>query len=149
MSSRAHAGPYRMSTIRDVAPGGLRTCSVNAAIPVSDMAAARGFYEGRLGLGPGTELPHGARVYACGDQTALVIYPCPASAGQAHAIVAGWNVDDVEQMVDRLSADGVVFEHSDEPDARTDAKGIHTSEGGLRSAFFRDTDGNSFAVIGR
>jgi catechol 2,3-dioxygenase-like lactoylglutathione lyase family enzyme len=138
-----------MSTIRDVAQGGLRTCSVNAAIPVSDMTVARAFYEGILGLGPGAELPHGARVYACADQTALVIYPCPPSAGQANAIVAGWNVDDVEQMVDRLSAEGVVFDHSDEPGARTDAKGIHSSDGGLRSAFFRDPDGNSFAVIGR
>jgi catechol 2,3-dioxygenase-like lactoylglutathione lyase family enzyme len=102
------------------------------------MAVARAFYEGILGLGPGAELPHGARVYACADQTALVIYPCPPSAGQANAIVAGWNVDDVEQMVDRLSAEGVVFDHSDEPGARTDARASTAVTGGLRSAFFRD-----------
>ena len=130
-------------------PIGLRSCSVNAAIPVSDMATARSFYEGRLGLGPGSDLPHGARLYACADQTALVIYPCPNSAGLANATVAGWNVENVEQMVDRLSSAGVVFERHDDPGVTTDAKGIQTTPTGMRSAFFRDPDGNSFAVIGR
>jgi catechol 2,3-dioxygenase-like lactoylglutathione lyase family enzyme len=149
MSSARHAGQQSMTATPGSAPTGLRGCSVNAAIPVSDMEAARSFYEGRLGLGPGTELPRGARLYACADQTALVIYPCAVSAGQANAMVAGWNVDDVERMVDRLSAGGVVFEHSDDPETPTDAKGIHTAPGGMRSAFFRDPDGNTFAVIGR
>jgi len=128
---------------------GLRGCSVNAAIPVADMVVARAFYEGVLGLGTGAELPHGAHLYACADGTALVIYPCTASAGLAQATVAGWNVAYVEQVVDRLTARGVVFDHSDDPATRTDAKGIHTTPAGMRSAFFRDPDGNSFAVIGR
>jgi catechol 2,3-dioxygenase-like lactoylglutathione lyase family enzyme len=148
MISGATAGHHSMSNVASD-PVGLRSCSVNAAIPVSDMATARSFYEGRLGLGPGSELPSGARLYACADQTALVIYPCPTSAGLANATVAGWNVENVEKMVDRLSSAGVVFERHDDPGVTTDDKGIQTTDTGMRSAFFRDPDGNSFAVIGR
>jgi catechol 2,3-dioxygenase-like lactoylglutathione lyase family enzyme len=148
MTSGATAGHQSMSNVASD-PVGLRSCSVNAAIPVSDMATAKSFYEGRLGLGPGSELPHGARLYACADQTAIVIYPCPASAGLANATVAGWNVENVEQMVDRLSSAGVVFERHADPGVTTDAMGIQTTATGMRSAFFRDPDGNSFAVIGR
>jgi len=147
MISGAGLGHHGMSNAASD-PVGLRSCSVNAAIPVSDMATARSFYEGRLGLGQGSELPHGARLYACADQTALVIYPCPNSAGLANATVAGWNVENVEQMVNRLTSSGVVFERHDDPEVTTDAKGIHTAGNGMRSAFFRDPDGNSFAVIG-
>lgn len=138
-----------MSTLSAPGSAGLRSCSVNAAIAVSDMAAARAFYEDRLGLGPGLALPHGGCLYACEDQTALIIYPNADRAGEATATLANWNVNDVERMVDRLSAAGVVFEHCDEPGMHTDAKGIHTNPAGLRSAFFRDPDGNTFAVIGR
>ncbi len=67
--------------------------------------------------------------------------------------MATWYVDDVEQMVDALSAKGVGFEHYEGVldrgfDYGTDDKGISPRAGGGRIAWFKDPDGNTFAVEG-
>lgn len=116
---------------------------VSAQIAVSDMARAVEFYEGKLGLS-GVEQPGEGRVYACGDGTSLHVYASPAHAGRSTATLARWDVDDLEQVVDDLASNGVTFEQYGEP-VRTDAKGIHDSGYG-RVAWFRDPDGNTFAV---
>jgi hypothetical protein len=58
--------------------------------------------------------------------------------------VATWEVDNLEQLVDELSAKGVEFEQYDEP-LETDEKGILRSEEGS-VAWFKDPDGNTIAV---
>jgi catechol 2,3-dioxygenase-like lactoylglutathione lyase family enzyme len=126
----------------------LSSYRVGAVIAVSDMARAREFYEGKLGLSAGEEQPEGGRRYICAGGTSLDVYPSPAHAGKATATLAVWDVDDVEQVVDELTANGVTFERYDEPGIRTDEKGI-TVEGDVRAAWFKDPDGNTFAVVGR
>jgi catechol 2,3-dioxygenase-like lactoylglutathione lyase family enzyme len=117
---------------------------VSAQIAVSDMDRARKFYEGKLGLsgeqGPSTA----TRVYACGDGTSLHLYAAPEHAGNATATVARWDVDSLERVVDELTASGVEFERYAEP-VKTDARGIHDSGYG-KVAWFRDPDGNTFAL---
>jgi catechol 2,3-dioxygenase-like lactoylglutathione lyase family enzyme len=123
----------------------LRHCRVSAQVAVSDMAAARRFYEGTLGLEPTGEPHEGSTAYACGDGTTLHVYASPGHAGKATATLARWDVaGDIERVVDELSANGVVFEQYDDP-VKTDAKGIHDSGYG-KVAWFRDPDGNTFAV---
>ncbi|MGH2805147.1 MAG: VOC family protein, partial [Thermoleophilaceae bacterium] len=56
-----------------------------------------------------------------------------------------WYVADLEQVVDELSANGVIFERYDDPALMTDEKGIHELGDG-RVAWFKDPDGNTFAV---
>jgi catechol 2,3-dioxygenase-like lactoylglutathione lyase family enzyme len=121
---------------------------VAAVIAVSDMARAREFYEGKLGLTEGEDQPDGGRRYSCGGGTTLDVYPSPAHAGKATATVAGWDVDDVEQVVDELTSNGVTFEQYDEPPLQTDEKGI-TMEGDVKAAWFKDPDGNTHALVGR
>jgi catechol 2,3-dioxygenase-like lactoylglutathione lyase family enzyme len=126
---------------------------LNASIAVSDMARAVEFYEGKLGLEPERTGADGSRVYATGGAAALHVYPSPDHAGRSTATLATWYVDDVEQMVDSLAASGVTFEQYEGVldsgfDYGTDEKGISPRAGGGRIAWFKDPDGNTFAVEG-
>jgi catechol 2,3-dioxygenase-like lactoylglutathione lyase family enzyme len=60
------------------------------------------------------------------------------------ATLAIWHVDDIDQFVDELTAAGVEIARYDEYEH--DAKGITARAGGGRIAWFRDPDGNTFAV---
>ena len=118
---------------------------VRASIAVSDMAKAADFYEGQLKLVSGEEQSDESRIYPCGDNTTLHVYESPTNAGKAPATLATWYVDDLERVVDELTAEGVTFERYDDPTLTTDERGIHELDGG-RVAWFKDPDGNSFAI---
>ena len=55
-------------------------------------------------------------------------------------------MDEVERVVDELVSNGVTFEHYE--GVTTDAKGISPRAGGGKVAWFKDPDGNTFAVEG-
>jgi catechol 2,3-dioxygenase-like lactoylglutathione lyase family enzyme len=127
---------------------------MNASIAVSDMERAEEFYEGKLGLVATTDGADGSKIYATGGAVSLMVYPSPDHAGKATATLATWYVDDVERMVDALAANGVTFEHYDGVlesgfDYGTDDKGISPRAGGGRIAWFKDPDGNTFAIEGK
>jgi catechol 2,3-dioxygenase-like lactoylglutathione lyase family enzyme len=122
----------------------LSSYKVGAAVAVSDMDRAREFYEGKLGLPEGAETGDGGRTYICAGESELHIFPSPDHAGKATATVAGWDVDDIERVVDELGSNGVSFERYE--DLKPDDKGIHSPDG-ARVAWFRDPDGNTFAVV--
>jgi catechol 2,3-dioxygenase-like lactoylglutathione lyase family enzyme len=110
------------------------------------MARAREFYEGKLGLIAVHAGADGSQVYASAGDTSLHVYPSAAHAGRSTATLATWYVDDVERVVDELSANGVIFEHYAE--VTTNDKGISPRAGGGKVAWFKDPDGNTFAVEG-
>jgi catechol 2,3-dioxygenase-like lactoylglutathione lyase family enzyme len=119
---------------------------LNASIAVSDMAPAREFYERKLGLSAVRAGADGSQIYASGGDESLHVYPSAAHAGRSTATLATWYVDDVERVVDELGSNGVTFEHYDEVTA--DEKGISPRAGGGKVAWFKDPDGNTFAVEG-
>jgi catechol 2,3-dioxygenase-like lactoylglutathione lyase family enzyme len=123
----------------------LRGYRVRTSIAVSDMGEATEFYEGKLGLSVGRDQSDESRIYACGGDTSLHVYASPAHAGTATATLATWYVADLERVVDELSSSGVTFERYDDPALKTDERGIHEVGDG-RVAWFRDPDGNTFAV---
>jgi catechol 2,3-dioxygenase-like lactoylglutathione lyase family enzyme len=121
---------------------------VRASIAVSDIRRAVAFYEGKLGLqalqsGPSAHISDGSRVYGSGGGPALNVFQS-VTAGKSPATLATWYVDDIEQVVDELTAVGVEFAHYDE--FEHDVKGITARAGGGRIAWFRDPDGNTFAI---
>lgn len=118
---------------------------VRASIAVSDIARAAEFYEGKLGLSAAETQPDESRIYACGGDTSLHVYASPAHAGKATATLATWYVADLEEVVDELRARGVTFERYDDPSLGADEKGIHELDDG-RVAWFKDADGNTFAL---
>ena len=123
----------------------LRDGELSASIAVSDLDRATEFYEGRLGLSPSRVQADGSRVYGSAAGASLHVYPSPAHAGGATATLATWHVEEIERVVDELTAAGVAFERYDEPELRTDQKGIARSPDG-RVAWFKDPDGNTFAI---
>jgi catechol 2,3-dioxygenase-like lactoylglutathione lyase family enzyme len=123
----------------------LSSYKVRTSIAVSEMAQASEFYEGKLGLSAGEEQSDESRIYACGGDTSLHVYVSPTDAVTATATLATWYVDDLEQVVDELSAKGVTFERYDDEVLKTDGRGIHELDDG-RVAWFKDPDDNTFAV---
>jgi catechol 2,3-dioxygenase-like lactoylglutathione lyase family enzyme len=117
---------------------------LNASIAVSDMERAREFYEEKLGLSTVQTGADGSRIYASGGDASLHVYPSPAHAGNSAATLATWYVDEVERVVDELSSKGVTFEHYEA--VTTDERGISPRAGGGKVAWFKDPDGNTFAV---
>ena len=123
----------------------LQKSPMYAYIPVSNLARARQFYEGKLGFTPGRETAGGVE-YELGSGTRCFMYPTP-NAGTSRASQAFWQVDDVEREVAELRARGVAFEEYDMPGIET-RNGIATA-GGARTAWFKDTEGNILAVSQR
>src|SRR5919202_1889064 len=124
---------------------GLSMYRVGAGLAVSDMNRAREFYEDKLGLS--VSIDSGANVqYRCAEGTVMHVYLSPEHAGKSTATLAGWGVDDVEEVVEELTSKGVTFEHYDEGPIITDERGIATFEGDAKVAYFRDPDGNTLSI---
>jgi len=122
----------------------LRDAPIRAYIPASDIARARKFYEGTVGLTPKAEYAGGV-IYECGGAE-VFMYPTK-NAGTSKASQAYWHVNDVEAEVAALKARGVKFEEYDMP-GMTMKNSIATG-GGAKTAWFKDTEGNILAVSQR
>jgi catechol 2,3-dioxygenase-like lactoylglutathione lyase family enzyme len=118
---------------------------VEPTIAVSNMAKAREFYEGKLGLTGASDLPDGGVRYESGAGTQVHIYPSPQNAGKTGATIAHWDVPDTEATVSELTEKGVTFEQYDLPGLKTDERGIATM-GSAKVAWFKDPDGNTLSV---
>ena len=121
---------------------------LNASVAVSDIQKAVAFYEGNLRLtplesGPSAHIAGGMRMCGTGGGSALNVYQSD-TAGKSAATLATWYVDDIDAIVDELTAAGVEFTRYDE--FAHDAKGITARAGGRRIAWFQDPDGNTFAI---
>jgi catechol 2,3-dioxygenase-like lactoylglutathione lyase family enzyme len=123
----------------------LTNAAIVPYIPVSNVARARKFYEGTLGLTPKEEYAGGV-IYECGKGSWVFMYPSPG-AGTSKASTAFWAVDDVVAEVAALEARGVVFEEYDMPGIKM-VNSIVTA-GGAKTAWFKDSEGNILAVSQR
>src|SRR5918993_3381890 len=98
---------------------------VAAAVAVSDMDRAREFYEGKFGLLVGIDSGDNVQ-YRCAEGTVMHVYLSPEHVGKSTATLAGWGVEDVERVVEKLASKGVTFERYDEGAIVTDERGIAT-----------------------
>ena len=117
---------------------------VAAALPASDIARARKFYEETLGLKPEPSGSGDEATYRCANGTAIFVYASPY-AGTNRATAAGWQVPDLRSVVKSLKEMGVEFEDYDMPGLKTE-DGIAMLPDGTMSAWFTDTEGNILAV---
>jgi catechol 2,3-dioxygenase-like lactoylglutathione lyase family enzyme len=117
-----------------------------ATIAVRDIAAARTFYEGTLGLERVGPEQSGLAAYQAGGATVLVYQSQFAGTNQATS--ATWNLGrDVETIVQKLKGKGVQFEHYDNlPDIKREGD-IHIC-GAMKAAWFKDPDGNIINLSG-
>ena len=71
------------------------------------------------------------------------MYQSPG-AGTSKANQAVWSVDDLDAEMTELRSKGVVFEDYDLPGLKT-VNGVSTG-GGMKSAWFKDSEGNILAI---
>ena len=115
-----------------------------ATVAVRKLDAARKFYEGKLGLAATGDQEPGTVTYRTG-RTSLFVYESQF-AGTNRATAATWFVGDgVDTVVRTLRDRGVAFERYDMPEAKHDGD-VHVF-GDLRTAWFKDPDGNILAVM--
>jgi catechol 2,3-dioxygenase-like lactoylglutathione lyase family enzyme len=110
-------------------------------IPVRDLAAARAFYAGTLGLRVLDDTPFALVLDA--DGTMLRVTPVPDLAARPFTI-AGWKVPDIDAAVRALADRGVQFARYD--GMVQDALGIWATPGGDHVAWFTDPDGNTLSL---
>ena len=111
---------------------------------VKDLAVARKFYEGTLGLKPVDTQGSEAVTYKSGNSTVIVYRS--QYAGTNKATAANWLLGkDMEKVVQGLSERGVRFERYDLP-GMTVTGAIHSS-GDFKAAWFKDPDGNIIALM--
>lgn len=115
---------------------------VIATMPAQDLERAKSFYADKLELKPLEERPEGC-IYECGGGQFLLFQ----SAGQASGdhTQLSWEVSDIDATVDRLRANGVVFEEYDIPGFMKTVNGI-ADVAGERGAWFKDSEGNLLAI---
>ena len=114
-----------------------------AYIPARDLERAREFYEQKVGLRPKEET-NGGVVYEFAGGTACFLYPSD-NAGTSKASQAFWSVKDVDGLIVKLKAKGVVFEDYDIPGTRSPQAAV--TDGGAKAAWFKDSEGNIMALI--
>jgi catechol 2,3-dioxygenase-like lactoylglutathione lyase family enzyme len=107
-----------------------------------NMAAAKAFYAGVLGLPLMSEDSFALVFDAFGTMLRVVAVQTPAIAPYT---VLGWEVADITAAVQELLKSGVIFESY--PGMGLDELGIWTAPGGgARVAWFKDPDGNVLSV---
>jgi catechol 2,3-dioxygenase-like lactoylglutathione lyase family enzyme len=106
-----------------------------------DYDKARAFYEGALGC-EFVSLDQFALVMKIGGHQVRISKA--ADFTPLRSTVLGWEVSDIERVVDSLTERGVAFEKY--PFVQDKARGIWTAPGGNKVAWFKDPDGNVLSV---
>jgi extradiol dioxygenase family protein len=122
----------------------LRDKEIVATIAVRDLAKARKFYEGMLGLTPLATDGADVVTYQTGPSKILVYKS--AFAGTNRATAATWIVgEEVDELAKKLKNRGVKFEHYEFPDTKLEGD-VHVM-GEIRTAWFKDPDGNILSLF--
>ena len=109
----------------------------------NDIQRAKEFYGRTLGLEVSES--HGLLSLNLAGGTTVLIYPKPNHV-PATFTVLNFPVDSVDKAVDELTKRGVRFQIYNEPDLKTDERGIFRG-GGPVIAWFKDPAGNILSVL--
>lgn len=121
----------------------LKDSQAFSGFSVNDIPRAKAFYEQTLGVEVSQEGDN--LTLHLGSGASVFIYPKPNHT-PATFTVLNFPVDSVDQAVDELTKRGVRFEIYNEPNLKTDEKGI-MRVGGPTMAWFKDPAGNILSVI--
>jgi catechol 2,3-dioxygenase-like lactoylglutathione lyase family enzyme len=119
----------------------LNRADLMAFVPVTDLARARQFYEGTLGLEVRQADDFGCMLSANGTTLRLAQvddYQRPAFT------VLGWQVASIEEAVAALAGAGVTMHRYE--GMEQDEVGIWRAPSGDRVAWFPDSEGNNLSV---
>lgn len=117
----------------------LKDATLYAVLPAKDVERLKTFLSEKLGLEPADDTM-GMPMYEIGGSMLMVYESAFAGTNQANAI--SLEVADLELVVGDLNENGVVFEHYDMPGMKL-VGDIHMMDGSsMKSAWFKDTEGN-------
>jgi catechol 2,3-dioxygenase-like lactoylglutathione lyase family enzyme len=109
----------------------------------NDIQRAKEFYGRTLGLEVSES--HGLLDLRLAGGTTVLIYPKPNHVPPTFTVL-NFPVDSVDKAVDELTKRGVRFQIYNEPDLKTDERGIFRG-GGPVIAWFKDPAGNILSVL--
>jgi catechol 2,3-dioxygenase-like lactoylglutathione lyase family enzyme len=115
-----------------------------SSFSVNDIQKAKEFYGKTLGLELASG-PEGTLVLPLSGGAKALMYPKPNHQAASFTVL-NFPVESVEKAVDELSKRGVRFEIYDEPQLKTDARGISRGNGPT-IAWFKDPAGNILSVL--
>jgi catechol 2,3-dioxygenase-like lactoylglutathione lyase family enzyme len=119
---------------------------VIATLAVKNLKTAAQFYEGKLGFEPVGREGDDLVTYRSGQSVFNVYRSQYAGSNQATALC--WMVgDELLGLVRTLRAKGIAFEHYDMPGMTRDGD-IHLG-GDMKTAWFKDPDGNILNIVSR
>jgi catechol 2,3-dioxygenase-like lactoylglutathione lyase family enzyme len=121
----------------------LKDSKAFSGFSVNDIPKAKKFYGETLGLEVSES--DGVLTLRLAGGASVLIYPKPNHTPATFTIL-NFPVDSVDKAVDELTKRGVRFEIYNQPDLKTDKRGIHR-DGGPTIAWFKDPAGNILSVL--
>jgi catechol 2,3-dioxygenase-like lactoylglutathione lyase family enzyme len=122
----------------------LSNAMVSPTIPVVDMKRARKFYVEKLGLKVAVEDSSSGLMLEAGHGSMIYLYqrePSPCD----HTL-AGFYVENFDAEIKELRSRGVKFEDYDIPSMGIKTVNGVANMGGMKGAWFKDTEGNILSV---
>jgi catechol 2,3-dioxygenase-like lactoylglutathione lyase family enzyme len=113
-----------------------------ATVAVKSLETAKKFYEGTLGL---TKVMENEEVLAFKTGASTLFVYRSQHAGTNRATAVTFVAEEVDDLVRKLKDRGVTFEHYDLPQM-TRHGDVHVA-GTMKTAWFKDPDGNIFSLV--
>jgi len=114
-----------------------------AKLPARDVERARAFYADKLGMTPFGE--YNNHLYYELEGSHFMVYPSGGAASGTHDQL-GFVVDDLGSTVATLRSNDIVFEEYEPPPGASADDGI-MDFGGVKAAWFKDSEGNLLSVV--
>ena len=121
-----------------------RNTKAFSGFSVNAIQKAKQFYGETLGLEVSES--HGLLNLHLAGGTTVLAYP-KSNHLPATFTILNFPIADIVEAVEPLSTKGVRFERYDEPNLKTDDKGISRGNGGPTIAWFKDPAGNILSVV--
>jgi catechol 2,3-dioxygenase-like lactoylglutathione lyase family enzyme len=124
---------------------GLAETMVCGVVRAESYDRAKKFYTDTLSLKQGMQFPGpgGGGMFEAGSGSMLMVYERPGSTAPENTVLGfGVPADRFDALMSELRSRGVVFEEYDIPDMGLKTANGVAELGGMKSAWFKDTEGN-------
>ncbi|RPI74181.1 MAG: VOC family protein [Ignavibacteriales bacterium] len=116
-----------------------------SSFSVNNINKAKEFYGKTLGLNVSevSGMTGLLNIQTSGNE--VMIYEKPDHEPAAFTVL-NFRIKNIENKVDELTKAGIQFEQYDQPEIKTNTKGI-SSGGGVKIAWFKDPSGNILSIV--